>query len=244
MKSRNLVFDWPVRHRIHLLLPLMVVIAGLIHAAVFFLFAAKQPNPLEGGPNPAKVFFLGPGSASAIQLAPLLDSMDPALHAPGRGLAREIPIEASYTPQYLESSVDFDAPPRSNFMDTEDRVFLGPVEIRPAHYSNPVTRKPAPTRLFFSSSISNRVPPSTGAGKFRMRSSYTPAPASFLFGLSPEGRIVHLVIDRSSGDEALDIEAMRRLREINFLPIESQKTEWGFVEFQWGGDLESSPDAT
>ncbi len=242
MRSPNLLFEWPARHRIHILLPAAVLAAGLAHAAIFFLFAAKQPAPGRGGPNPAKVYFLGPGSAAAVQLAPLLDSMDPALHAPGRGLARENPIVADYTPHYLDSTVEFDPPPPSAPLETDARVFQGPLEIR-----REASRAPGPsrvsTRLVFSPSLARRVPPGTGAGSFQTRSPDLPPPASFLIALSPEGTPRHVVIDRSSGDAELDQEAVRRLRSLPFLPARGGETEWGFVEFQWGGDLETLPSA-
>lgn len=243
MRSSNLLFEWPARHRIHILLPAMVLAAGSVHAAIFFLFAAKQPAPGPGGPNPAKVYFLGPGTVAAVQLAPLLDSMDPALHAPGRGLARENPIVADYTPHYLERTVEFDPPPASAPLVTDARVFQGPIEIRREPSTGPSTPPRIPTRLVFSPSLAPRVPSGTEAGSFETRSPDLPPPASFLIALSPEGTPRHVVIDRSSGDGELDQAAIRRLRSLSFLPAGGGETEWGFVEFQWGGDLETLPSA-
>lgn len=243
MRSPHLLFEWPARHRIHILLPAMVVAAGLVHAAVFFLFAAKQAVPARGGPNPAKVYFLGPGSAAALQLAPLLDSMDPALQAPGRGLARENPIEAGYTPHYFESSVDFDPPPGSVSLENDSRVFLGPVEMPRRLPVVAVPAVPSPPRLRFSPSISARVPANPPDVVFQTRTPDIPPPASFLIALSPEGTPLHVLIDRSSGDDELDLAASRHLRQIPFLPAETRETVWGFVEFQWGGDLKTRPAA-
>jgi outer membrane biosynthesis protein TonB len=243
MRSPHLLFEWPARHRIHILLPAMVLAAGLAHTAVFFLFSAKQPPPGEGGPNPAKVYFLGPGSAAAVQLAPLLDSMDPALQAPGRGLAREIPVEVSYSPGYLENTFEFDPPPPSAPMQADSRVFEGPVEIRQGRPANSGSVTPVPTRLKFSSSLAARVPADVSAGPFQTHSSGTPPPASFLIALSPEGSPRHVLMDRSSGDDELDLAAIRHLRSLSFLPADDGKTVWGFVEFQWGGDLKNLPPA-
>lgn len=241
MSSPHLLFEWPARHRIHILLPAMVLAAGLAHAAIFFLFAAKQPQPGQGGPNPAKVYFLGPGSAAAVQLAPLLDSMDPALQAPGRGLAWEFPIEATYTPQYLKNSVEFETLPTSTPLENQTQIFHGPVEILPESSKNSQPVMPTSTRLKFSSSLESRVPPGTVAGLFKTRSSEFPASASFLIALSPEGAVRHVLIDCSSGDDELDLAAIRRLRALSFLPADMEKTVWGFLEFQWGGDLETVP---
>ena len=237
MRSPHLLFEWPARHRIHLLLPAMVLAAGLAHTAVFFLFAAKQPPAGEGGPNPAKVYFLGPGSAAAVQLAPLLDSMDPALQAPGRGLGREMPIEAAYSPGYLENAVEFDPAPPANPFPVDARTFEGPVEIgrRRSTGSGPVEM--VPTRLKFSASLANRIPTDVSPGPFPTRLAGSPPPASFLIALAPDGSPRHVLMDRSSGDDELDLAAIRQLRSLDFLPTDDGKTVWGFVEFQWGGDL-------
>jgi hypothetical protein len=241
MKSPHLTFEWPTRHRIHILLPVMVVLAALAHGAVFFLFAVRQPAPRPGGPNPAQVYFLAPGSAPQLQLAALLNAMDPALFAPGRGLPSEVPIDVVYTPKYLEGSVDFAMPPESEPVKRESRTYHGAVAVprrSAAGKSEPV---PSPTRLKMSASLANRLPEEIPPGNFQTRSTETPPAAYFLVALSPDGALRHVVTDRSTGEAELDQAAMRHLRSIRFLPADSGETEWGFVEFQWGRDVQPLP---
>lgn len=241
MKSPHLTFEWPTRHRIHILLPLMVVLAALAHAAIFFLFAVRQPAPRPGGPNPAQVYFLAPGSAAQIQLAALLSSMDPALFAPGRGLPTEVPIEAVYTPKYLEGSVDFAMPPKVEAPNDEVRSFYGAVAIPRQIAPKIPPAVPSPTRLKLSESLVGRLPEELPPMDFQTRSMETPPAASFLVALSPKGELRHVVTDRSSGEADLDEAAINYLREISFLPDQTGETRWGFVEFQWGLDLKNPP---
>jgi len=242
MKSPHLVFEWPARHRIHLLLPAMVLAAALAHTAVFFLFAARQPSARQDGPNPAKVYFMGPRTAAATQLAPLLNLMDPALQAPGRGLPDPAPVEAIYTPQYLKSAVEFAPPPPAIPAAMGSREFYGPVEIpRKPLAAEAGSRDPVPTRLRASPTIAQRLPADFSGGEFSSRSNDIPMPAVFLIGISPDGRLQHVVTDQSSGDRELDGAAIRVLRAMSFAPAGSTQTDWGFVEFRWGTDLKSPP---
>lgn len=241
MKSPVLTFEWPTRHRIHILLPVMVVLAALAHGAIFFLFAVRQPTPRAGGPNPAQVYFLPPGSATQIQLAALLSSADPALFAPGRGLPAEAPMESVYTPQYLEGSVDFAQPPKPTPVAPESKTFQGAVEIPRRTSATPQNRSPSPTRLRASTPIASRLPADLPATGFQTRSPEIPPPACFLIALSPEGDLRHVVTDRSTGEADLDKAAIQFLRGISFLPVDSRETQWGFVEFQWGRDLQTVP---
>ena len=62
MKSAELLFKWPHRHRIHLLLPAMLILAALAHGGIFFLFSVANPPLKADGINPARVYFLGEGT--------------------------------------------------------------------------------------------------------------------------------------------------------------------------------------
>ena len=241
MKSPHLTFEWPTRHRIHILLPVMVTLAALAHGAVFFLFAVRQPVPRPGGPNPAQVYFLAPGSAASIQLAALLNAMDPALFGPGRGLPTEVPIEAVYTPKYLEGSVDFAMPPEAQPEKPEARIFHGAVAIPRRSAAIKTETVPSPTRLRMSESLEGRLPEQLPTMNFQTRSAEVPPAASFFVALSSAGALRHVVTDHSTGEADLDKAAINYLRGISFRPDEAGETRWGFVEFQWGRDLQPLP---
>lgn len=234
-----LTFDWPARHRIHLLLPFGVLIAALLHAAIFFLFSVKYPVSRSDGPNQARLYFLTDSSPEYSRIESALYSSDPALFAPGRGLPEleELP-SATYTPQYENATLEWEELSLSDRKKSEERIFKGPVRI-PLQKTRPIAdQTPRPTRLRASAEIAARLTETLDAPKFETRSTTAPEPAAFMIALSPEGQVLHTIPDRSSGDPGLDRAAMAFLRKLRFAPSEKADTAWGFVEFQWGSDVE------
>ena len=242
MKKPVLTFDWPARHRIHLLLPFAVIIAALLHAAVFFLFSVKHPSSRPDGPNPARLYFLPATGPDYSRIESALFSSDPALFAPGRGLPQpaDLPV-ATYTPQYAKATIAWDEPPRQIRKPREEHFLQGPVRIPHKKLAKPVTNSDRPTRLRASTEISARLPEIPATPKFENPSSMPPDSAVFLIAISPEGRVLHTVPDKSSGDSELDRTAMNFLRNLRFLPSEKPGNAWGFVEFQWGLNLPAHP---
>ena len=235
-----LTFDWPARHRIHLLLPFAVLIAALLHAAVFFLFSVKYPVSRPDGPNEARLYFLPSSSPEYSRIESALFSSDPALFAPGRGLP-EAPetSAAAYIPQYAKATIEWVEPPPRARNPRMDRIFEGPVRISRKKHSRHNSPADRPTRLHASPEISKRLPEITEVPKFQTRSSTPPDSAAFLIAISPSGQVLHAVTDKSSGDTELDRAGMAFVRQIRFLPSDKPNSAWGFVEFHWGSDVQS-----
>ena len=238
MKTPLLTFDWPARHRIHLLLPLAVLIAALLHTAIFFLFSLKYPVSRSDGPNQARLYFLHHSSPEYPKIESALHSSDPALFAPGRGLAEleDLPT-ASYKPQYEKAVLEWAEPPLGIRRPEEKQISKGPVRIPVQQLSTPASLPPQPTRLRASTEISARLPETPATPKFQIKSSLPLETATFMIAITPEGQVLHSIPDKSSGDAGLDRAAMAFLRTLRFLPSENPGTAWGFVEFQWGSDI-------
>lgn len=233
-----LTFDWPTRHRIQLLLPFAVLIAALLHTAIFFLFSVKHPASRADGPNAARLYFVPSTSPEYSRIESALFSSDPALFAPGRGLpgSGELPT-ATYTPQYAKATIAWENPPPRNRKPREERIYQGPVDFPHKKQAKPAVKTDRPTRLIASSEISKSLPEIPSAPKFQTHSNTPLDSAVFLIALSSEGQVLHAVPDKSSGDAKLDREAMTFLKKLRFLPSNKPEAAWGFVEFQWGSDL-------
>jgi len=240
VKTPTLTFDWPARHRIHLFLPFAVFIAALLHAAIFFLFSVKHPVSRSDGPNEARLYFLPPSSPEYSRIESALFSSDPALFAPGRGLPEsgDLPV-ASYSPQFAKATIAWEPPPPRISKLPVEPAFKGPVHFSHKKHPKPVATLDRPTRLRASPEISPRLPEIPAVPKFQARSSTPPDSVSFLVAISPEGQVLHAVPDKSSGDAELDLAAMAFLRTLRFLPSDQTDAAWGFVEFQWGSNLQS-----
>lgn len=233
-----LTFDWPARHRIHLLLPFAVLIAALLHTAIFFLFSVKHPISRSDGPNQARLYYLPHSSPEYARIESALYSSDPALFAPGKGLQDlgEWPT-ATYTPQYEKSVLEWAEPPLGTRKHQDEWVFKGPVHIPLKKLPLPASHPSPPTRLRALAEISARLPETPAAPKFQTKSSLPLETATFMIALSAEGQVLHSITDKSSGDPGLDRAAIAFLRTLRFLPSENPGIAWGFVEFQWGSNI-------
>lgn len=242
MKTPLLTFDWPARHRIHLLLPFTVLLAALLHAAIFFLFSVKYPVSRSDGPNEARLYFLPDSSPEYARIESALHSSDPALFAPGRGLPDpgELP-SATYNPQYGITTLGWEEPPPRIRKPPEDRNFKGPVRIPQKKLTRAAVHPAPPTRLRASAEISSRLPAIPELPKFPIPSTRAPEPTTFLIALTSDGQVLHSIPDKTSGDASLDRAALAFLRTLRFLPSDKTETEWGFLEFLWGADVQHPP---
>lgn len=238
MKSPTLTFEWPSRHRIHLFLPFAVLVAALLHAAIFFLFSVKHPAPRSAATNPARFYFLPSSSHEYSRIESALHSSDPALFAPGRGLRDpgDLP-SATYTPQYAKAATAWDEPPLQIQKPRDDRIFQGPVRIPLKKPTRPDSRPTPSTRLHASPEIAHRIPSDPAMPKFQILAGTSPQPATFLIALSPHGKVVHAFTDKSSGDDNLDRAALAFLGKLEFSPSQKTTTDWGFLEFHWGSEV-------
>ena len=238
MKTPQLTFEWPSRHRIHLFLPFALLVAALLHAAIFFLFSVKHPAPRSAGTNHARLYFLPSSSAEISSIESTLHSSDPALFAPGRGLPEDDDLpSATYPPQYAKATTAWEEPPLQIQKNRDDRILQGPVRMprkKPARLS--FNAAPS-TRLHASEEIAHRLPANYAMPKFQTRSAAPPEPAIFLIALTPEGKVLHAFTDKSSGDNDLDREALNFLEKLEFSPSQKNAADWGFLEFQWGSEV-------
>ena len=243
MKNTALIFDWPARHRIHLVLPAMLVLAALAHGSIFFLFTIAYPKGKADAPKSAQVFFLPEGSSQKLQVEGLLLSSDPSLFAPGRGMPREEGLFSStYTPQFAsEKNSLLPIPPR---WEAQSPAHIPRVrrEVKFTTLASP--RQEAPTlvaKLQSGPSLADRLPPLPEASVARFLYSGSLDAVTFLIGLDSSGHVAFLVPERSSGDPATDHDLIQLLRSLRFAPSEKSGIVWDFLEFHWGSSSQKTP---
>jgi hypothetical protein len=235
----SLIFEWPGRHHLHLLLPFTILLAAILHAGLFFVFSISYPRPENTHPDPARVFFVPPGTADAERLESLVRSSDPAVCAPGRGLDLPPAVPpVAYNPKYLSDSPVLAPLPPGIKSDTPHRSFAGPVPVRresPKASGNSPAR--VPTRLLGSEPLAGRIPDLPENSVFPVPRGTAPEPAVFFIAVGSDGKIRHLFLQRSSGIVPLDSRAANLLRSTKFSSDPAPES-WGFVSFQWGTDVE------
>lgn len=243
MKSGSLIFAWPSRHRIHLALPATVFLAAIAHASIFFLFSIIYPAEKKEGLKPAQVYFIPTGTEGHTQIEGLLHSSDPSLFAPGQGLQRvEESYFATYTPQYATGEPALISPPLQKTISTDapKAIQEGPVKIpRPSNPSPSSSQQSRRTTLKTSGSLASRLP-EVSQNAFSSSKTFSPLnPAVFLVGVDETGKVAHITLQQSSGDETLDRATLIFLQSAQFAPNAESPIEWDFVEFLWGSELKN-----
>ena len=238
MKSAELLFKWPHRHRIHLLLPGMLILAALAHGGIFFLFSVANPPVKAEGLNAARVYFLGEGSPEFAQLESTLASNDPALFAPRHDSSANRESIATYVPQYTSAKTALlNIPPRVKTVEISPPI-SAPVPITKPQRQHPKTATSIDSnRLSASPELSLRLPQAPEG----ILLPAAPAPdslelASFFVGIRSDGTVAHILPNRSSGDTGLDTQAMQILKSLRFAPADDTPLAWGFVDFHFGSN--------
>ena len=237
MKS-TLIFEWPERHHLHLMLPVTVLFAAALHVGLFFVFTIIYPHPENSALDPAQIYFIPPGNEAAGRLQGLLRYADPAVFAPGRGLDLPEPVPpVAYVPSYTSDKPVLDPLPRPGKAGLQQVPVSGPVPVPRAIPGVPATPIPTPTRLVSTDeALAARLPELPEGVVFLVPQGFDPEPLVFLVSVEGDGRMVHLFLQHSSGNSSLDAKASALLRGLKFAPG-TPDGSWGFVTFQWGSDL-------
>ena len=233
----QMIFEWPGRHHLHLMLPVTILLAAILHAGLFFVFSIIYPRAENAGPDPAQVYFIPPGTADASRLEGLLRYSDPAVFAPGRGLDLPEPFHpVAYVPRYASDKPVLDPLPTKS--DFPRPVFAGPVPVRQEGRKSAAVSPccPSSTRLVSADALSARIPALPEGTAYLIPQGFDPEPAVFLVAVREDGQVAYVFQQHSSGNSLLDLKAASLLRRVKFVPDPSGGS-WGFVTFQWGADV-------
>jgi hypothetical protein len=243
MKLRIHLFEWPSRHNVHLMLPIMLILSFLLHAASLFVFQATFPRSEGSRERSAMIYYVLPGSPEAVRIAPMLAASDPALFSSAKTFGREawkLP-KTTYIASFDKESpalAPLPAPPLSEFLPPEP----GPAPVAAtAFVPKPSPHLPAaPTAVRFGGALEGRSwtpPQDVDVSALLAAPGPVLAPAEFLVAVSPDGLPVHLFPQRSSGNENLDHAALQYLAGCRFAALPSERAPaWGTATFVWGAD--------
>ncbi|MEI6071786.1 MAG: hypothetical protein WCS31_08330 [Verrucomicrobiae bacterium] len=230
----GLIFDWPGRHHLHLLLPAALAAATVVHTGLFFLFSIIYPRQESGTAESAGVYFAPPGSPESGRLSALLESADPAVFAPGRGLPAADVAGADYTPQYETARAVLDPLPAAS--PAVPRFFPDarpvPVFFRSRTPQTAGTARPS-VRLTAAGALASRAPVLPQDAGLEPPPGSNPGLAVFLVAVRADGSVAHVFPQQSSGSEDLDRKAAGVLRAARFAGGTDSQA-WGAVAFQWG----------
>jgi TonB family protein len=238
----SLLFDWPGRHSLQLVLPATIVLAALVHAGIFFLFAIAYPAPQSDGVAAAQAFLTLPGSPDAARLKALVEGDDPAVFAPGRGLGvAEIPPAADYRPSYASTTPRLSGLPEAVGGDAlpAGAVPVPENSVRLARAGAPAARPAGPPRTSLSASgaLGGRTVAFPEGVVFEASPRVQLDVARFLVAVEPDGTVDAVFLQGSSGSADLDAAAGKRISGLKFEPAPDAGVVWDVVAVHWGADV-------
>jgi hypothetical protein len=241
MKPDRLLFDWPTRHHVHLLLPITIALALVIHAASFFFFRVSYPLEQGRQMRSAEVIFLQPGSPQAKALEPMIAASDPALFSPAgpSELQNRLSSQAVYSAQFDQASPPLAAKPVDSSQGPKFTFFAAsPVAVK-ASEANGKPQAPAiKTFIKVTGALEGREFSPAKEPTYSTASEISLQPAEFSVSVAPDGTIMHVFPVRGSGDETIDQTALRTLLAGKFSSASGGEAPvWGTVVFLWGGDI-------
>lgn len=243
-RGDSLIFDWPGRHTLHIVLPSCIILAVLAHAGLFYLFTIIYPRPEPAGPSPEVVYFIPPQSADHARLAEILQTDDPAIFAPGRGIAHsEFRPASRYTPGYETEKAALDPLPGVPETSVAKEAQAAPVSLtgsRPPSVSQP---EPPPTQLVAGEPLAARLPRLPEQAGFEALPGQSLEPAGFLVSVRADGSVAHVLPQHPSGNAQIDARALKLLSSLRFLPSPGGENAWGEVTFYWGSDVRRPAEA-
>lgn len=235
------LFDWPTRHHVHLVLPLMLIVSFGLHAVGVVVFRASHPRSQPSPERPAQIWFLPPGSPEAAKVMPMLEASDPALFSPGQISARDITSrpDTAYVPSFDSES------PALAPMPPEAKTVLSPVGpviagIRPeSRKRTPPPKQPGiVTMLKPGGGLAGREVALPADAAFQALARQDLLPLEFLVSVSPQGRPLYLFPMNTSGNESIDREALQVLARARFSSSADESDPvWGTATFFWGVDV-------
>lgn len=244
------LFDWAAAQDNPRRLAVWITVALALHAGAYALFRIRYPTPAPPRIAEAAIYVLQPGSPEAKRLAPFLAGEDPALFAPERPDSDALPAPTAppYQPSYATAALQLTPLPEkpAHVLPPLLRDF-GPVPVRENSAPAPAPL-PAPardTQLLFSPDLQARAPAALPPFHFQARPGDQLAPMRFLLAVSPEGHVLHTILDdaapnklTATENQALEDAAARYLAGLTLRPQPGTAATWGTATFHWGLDVE------
>lgn len=234
--GRALIFAWERVRRVPVILPGFIVLVFAGHVGVFFLFRVTYPTQESlKAPQPA-VTLLDRSRPDHQALLRWADAEDIAPASTQTGITDRL-LEVPYRTSYATvRTAPLTLPPETSRVQypppRDPLALIRSVEAKPAA---PAALPPsAPTLVRFSGELSGR-----GRGQqtltLEKRSAKEMEPAEFLIGVTDHGELRYVVLQRSSGNEAMDAQASELLSRLELAPSADPVT-WGRATIQWGAD--------
>ena len=224
------VFHWPASYPIRLLLPGMILLSVVLHAAGLYLLRANAPAPgVALPPLPGKVTVVS--AAESVLLA----ARDPSWLQPGRYRDSILPVPRVERPlRALQPALPVLEPVPPEVWPGVWVPALPPLAVQPRFEARATGLPPglAPVSARFESGGPEVTPDVLGRLKAAASAQPPGLPTELFLVLDAAGEARHVWLVRSCGDPALDTAAIRAVQLSRFGPSEAGYR--GMLRVVWG----------
>jgi len=224
------VFHWPASYPIRLLLPGMILLSVVLHAAGLYLLRANPPAlGVALPPLPGKVTVVS--AADSVLLA----ARDPSWLQPGRYRDSILPVPRVERPlRALQPALPVLEPVPPEVWPGSWVPALPPLALQPRFEARATTLPPglAPVSARFESGGPEVTPDVLGRLKAAASAQPPGLPTELFLVLDAAGEARHVWLVRSCGDPALDTAAIRAVQLSRFGPSEAGYR--GMLRVVWG----------
>lgn len=235
--ENGLTFAWPEREGFPFILFGCVFLSLVVHAGTFFLFQVVYPQRVTIPPPPPQVSLLTASTPENEALLRWIAAEDPALVASARSVVPpgllEAPYRASYTRHEAVPLGSVETPAPLQYPPARS-----PLAIIASALPKPLPEAPAPlpmrTTLNVSPTLEERGLKPPGF-RWKERSNQPLQALQALIGVSQRGTVQFTFLQRTSGDEAIDGEALQQLSQLQFAPAPAAMT-WGTAVLEFGAE--------
>lgn len=239
----SMVFDWPSRHAVHVVLPAMIIVSVLLHGVGLFVFQLKPPAEPTITRRSASVYFLSPTAADTGKIVPIIASADPSLFSAATSEDRDIGLlpSSDYSPSFDGLRQKFAALPLADQSAPTSLLSFHAVGSGVRRNISPsTTQTPLPTKIALDGDHAGLDFEMAPGISFVAPERKNLIPLEFLIASGPDGRVLHAFPLVSSGDEQIDRAALRGLMggRIKNPPGSASDVLWGRATFLWGSDVQ------
>ncbi len=242
----SMVFDWPSRHAVHVVLPAMMIVSVLLHGVGLMVFQLKPPAEPVSTRRSASVFFLSPTAADTGKILPMIASADPALFSAATSEDRDIWLlpSSDYSPSFDGLRPEFASLPAEPHADPPSLLSFDAVRAGDRGTKKYLEQKaPLPTKIVLEGDHAGMEFEMAPGISFAAPERKNLFPLEFLIASGPDGRLLHAFPLVSSGDEQIDRAALRGLMggHVKIPAASSKELLWGQATFLWGADIQRIP---
>lgn len=242
----SMVFDWPSRHSVHVMLPAMMILSVILHGVGLMVFQLRPPAEPLSNRRSAALYFLSPTAAETGTIVPMIASADPSLFSAATSEDRDIWLlpGSDYSPSFDGVRQKFASLPAGDPSPATPLLSFDSVRAGIHGSKKPPARQaPLATKIALEGDHAGMIFELAPGISFVAPERKNLFPLEFLIASGPDGRVLHAFPLASSGDEQIDRAALRGLMGGRFKMRGDPPAEnlWGRATFLWGSDVQRMP---